>query len=131
MSPRLRRTPLRPRSREPRSTPEQMREHGFHDARSRVLWSTGRVELRGVDMTALRRRIYARSRGLCEAPDATGPGGLCSRFAPWDGWKHGELSHLVHGAKGPGDVLANVIWSCPGCHRKRHPGPQFSWRKKA
>jgi len=128
MSQKMRRSPLRPRSRE-RSTPEQMREHGFKDSRSRKLWRSGRVILSGADMTALRRAVYRRASGLCEAPDATGSKGICGRFAPWDGWKHGEMSHVIHGAAGPGDVLTNVIWSCFSCHRKRHPGPQ--WTKGA
>ena len=94
----------------------------FKDPRSRVLWRTGRVIRRGQDMTELRREVYARAGGHCEV---TRRGRRCNRFAPWDGLKHGELSHHAHGAN-RNDIPEAVVWSCRECHKLRHPGPQFS-----
>src|SRR5947209_2380946 len=61
----------------------------FKDPRSRVLWRTGRVQLRGQDKTDLRRDVYGRAQGRCEDERN---GKRCNRFAPWDGLQHGELS---------------------------------------
>ena len=116
----------RNRSREPRHTPEQMAEHGFRDPRSRVLWKTGRVILRGADMTELRRKVYQRAGGRCEVMRR---GKRCNRFAAWDGFGHGELSHDKHGAS-RNDTPETVLWSCRECHENRHPGPQFSAQRR-
>ena len=67
----------------------------FKDPRSRILWRTGRVVLKGQDKTDLRRQVYARAGGRCEE---VRNGKRCNRFAPWDGLQHGELSHKRHGA---------------------------------
>jgi hypothetical protein len=96
--------------------------HEFKDPRSRVLWRTGRVILKGQDMSGLRWQVFDRAGARCEA---LRNGKRCNRYAPWDGMKHGELSHDRHGAAKT-DTLESVLWSCRDCHRKRHPGLQFS-----
>jgi len=98
----------------------------FKDPRSRILWRTGRVQLRGQDKTDLRRDVYNRAGGRCEE---IRNGKRCNRFAGWDGLKHGELSHRAHGAK-RNDTTDDVLWSCRECHRKRHPGPQFAAQRR-
>lgn len=99
----------------------------FKDPRSKVLWRTGRVILKGQDKTDLRRQVYTRAAGRCEE---VRNGKRCNKFAPWDGLQHGELSHRQHGASRD-DTPSGVIWSCRECHRKRHPGPQFAPQRKA
>jgi hypothetical protein len=94
----------------------------FKDPRSKILWRTGRVILRGQDKTDLRRQVYHRAAGRCEDQRN---GKRCNRFAAWDGLEHGELSHNRHGAHRD-DTPAGVIWSCRECHKRRHPGPQFA-----
>ena len=98
----------------------------FKDPRSKVLWRTGRVKLRGQDKTDLRRAIYNRAGGRCEE---IRNGKRCNRFAAWDGLKHGELSHRKHGANRD-DTEEGVIWSCKECHAERHPGPQFAAKRR-
>lgn len=94
------------------------RPANLKDPRSYVVASTGRVVLRGRDKTKFRLTIFKRSGGYCEE---------CGRYARWDGLDGGELSHLDHHSVGGlGDVEQNVIWSCKSCHRKRHPGPQWT-----
>lgn len=119
------RTPLRRSwlNRHPKPREHRDQGHGFKDPRSRVLWRTGRTILKGADKTDLRRRVYNRAEGRCEAEVN---GKRCGWFAPWDGIGRGELSHVVHGAKGLGDVESNVVWSCSECHARHHPGLQFS-----
>lgn len=112
------------REREPRSTPEQMQEYGFHDSRSHVLWRTGRVILKGKDKTDLRWRVFVRAGGKCEI--TFGPK-RCNKRAPWQGWAHGELVHVIASAHGGSDSEENCLWGCHDCHkRKYHPGLQFS-----
>ena len=53
---------IRPKRREPRD-----RLEGSKDPRSRKLWRSGRVILKGQDKTDLRRRVYARAQGRCES----------------------------------------------------------------
>jgi hypothetical protein len=89
----------------------------------RVLWRSGRVIEDARGMYELRRRIFKRAEGKCEVIKANGK--RCNAYAKWDGIGKGDLSHIKHGAKGPGDVDSNVLWSCRECHSKRHPGPQF------
>jgi hypothetical protein len=98
----------------------------FRDPRSRVLWRTGRVILKGQDKTELRHCVYERAAGRCEE---VRNGKRCNRFAPWDGLKHGELSHKKHGAHRD-DTDAGTLWSCRECHSRRHPGPQFAPQRR-
>lgn len=100
----------------------------FADSRSRVLPKTGRVILRGRDMTELRREVYRRSGGHCEAIKSSGK--RCNKFAAWDGFGKGELSHIPDRAHQGSDVPAETIWSCRECHARRHPGPQFAPQRR-
>lgn len=108
----------------------------FKDPRSKVLWRTGRVILKGQDKTDLRRNVYCRAGGRCEIewPDANGKAKRCNKFAPWSGIGHGELVHIVASAHGGSDSLENCQWGCGGkngCHAKRdHPGPQFAAQRR-
>ena len=96
----------------------------FKDPRSRILWRSGRVILKGADMTDLRRKVYRRANGRCEVKRN---GKRCGQFAPWDGFKHGELAHLVGRGRTGSDTEANTVWSCRECHRNElHRGPQFA-----
>ena len=122
--------PRYPRSRESR-TPQP----GFKDHRSRKLWRSGRVILKGQDKTDLRRRVFNDAGGRCEIewPDLNHPGQFkrCNKFAPWDGLGHGELVHIVSSAHGGSDDEENCQWGCPECHKRRdHPGPQFAAERR-
>ena len=72
-------------------------EPKFKDPRSRTLWRTGRVVLKGQDKTDLRRQVYRRANGRCEVLKN---GKRCGKFAAWSGWHHGELSHIIASAHG-------------------------------
>lgn len=89
---------------------------------SRTLWRTGRVILKGSDMTDLRHTVYRLAEGRCEELNADGK--RCNKFAPWDGPFHGELSHTLHRSHGGSDTPENCRWNCYWCHRRKHPGPQ-------
>ena len=119
---------IRSRSREPRSTPEQMAERGFRDPRSHVLWRTGRVILKGQDKRDLRLLVCNRAGARCEIE---WDGKRCNKFAPWSGWAHGELVHVVASSHGGSDSLENCLWGCHDCHkRKYHPGLQFEAERR-
>ena len=77
----------------------------FKDPRSRTLWRTGRVVLKGQDKTDLRRQVYRRAGGRCEIE---WNGKRCNRYAPWAGIKHGELVHVVASAHAGSDTVANI-----------------------
>jgi hypothetical protein len=94
----------------------------------KVLWRSGRVIEDAKGMYELRRRVFQRSGGFCEVIKANGK--KCGTYARWDGIGKGDLSHIKHGAKGPGDVDSNVLWSCRPCHSARHPGPQFAAQRR-
>ena len=49
---------------------------------SRTLWRTGRVILKGSDMTDLRHTVYRLAEGRCEELNADGK--RCNKLAPWD-----------------------------------------------
>src|SRR5882724_12845970 len=122
----MNRRPLsRTRIRRPLGTPEFL-GHGFLDPRSYIETRTGRVVLFGADMTALRRKVYARAACRCEVERNRK---RCNKFAAWDGIGKGELAHVVASGRGGSDTADNCLWSCGGpggCHRRKfHPGPQF------
>lgn len=89
-------------------------------------WRTGRVIEDGPGMHKLRSAVYRRAGGHCEI---VWDGKRCNRFAKWDGFGHGELWHEIHRGRGGSDIESNCFWSCKECHRRRHPGPQ--WSRKA
>ena len=88
------------------------------------LWRTGQIIEDAEGMRKLRLAVFHRAGGRCEAIREDGQ--RCNKFAKWDGFGHGELSHEVHRGRGGSDVESNCFWSCPPCHRRRHPGPQWS-----
>lgn len=101
----------------------------FKDPRSRELWRSGRVILKGQDMTDLRRAVYARAQGRCEVKRTNGK--RCNTFAPFDGFGHGELAHLIGRGRTGSDTLENTCWSCRECHRTElHRGPQFAPQRR-
>lgn len=129
MSQKMRRSPLRPRSRESHSTTEQMLEHGFADPRSCKLWRSGRVILKGKDKTEFRWKIFDRAQARCEIEI---DGKCCKKYAPWSGPGHGDLVHIVASVHGGSDTIDNCLWGCRDCHkRKYHPGLQWTKRGAA
>jgi 5-methylcytosine-specific restriction endonuclease McrA len=97
----------------------------------KVLWRTGQVKEDAAGMKVLRRFVFKRAGGKCEVIKH---GKRCGRYAPWDGYRHGELSHIVSRKRGGSDTPANTEWACFECHRTvRHKGPQWSGlvRKRA
>ena len=132
---RHRKTVPRVRARQKLGTPEFL-DHGFLDQRSYVVTRTGRIVLRGADYSKFRWQVYGRAGGRCELDKPNGT--RCNKFAPFDGYGHGELAHTIHRSRGGSDAPENAKWSCgistnhagglePGCHRKQdHPGPQWS-----
>src|SRR5271165_6655909 len=108
--------------------PREPRDPRFKDPRSRVLWRSGRVILKGQDMTALRWEVYHRAQGRCEVK---ANGRRCNKFAPFDGFGHGELAHLDARGRGGSDTPQNTCWACRDCHRERlHVGPQFAPQRR-
>lgn len=105
----------------------------FNDPRSYVNQKTGAVRLYGIDYQNFRYKIGRKSSWRCQMKDENEK--ACGKYAPFDGFNHGELSHEVHRGRGGSDVDENVTWSCGGpggCHRKqRHPGPQWSKKETA
>src|SRR6185503_8236611 len=77
----------------------------------RVLWRTGRVILHGPETTELRLATYEAASGRCS---------VCNEFAPWEGWKHGEMNHLRFKSRGGGDTPSNVSWLCHKHHSAAH-----------
>jgi len=63
----------------------------------KVLWRTGRVIEDAAGMKALRLKVYRRAGGRCEVE---WNGKRCNKFAPWSGYRHGHLVHIV--ARGHG-----------------------------
>lgn len=96
--------------------------------KSRTVWRSGRVILKGAEMTQLRRDVFERAEGRCEVATHWG---RCNTYAAWDGWQHGELSHRIDKAHGGSDSIENCLWSCAPCHRRRHPGPQFAFQRRS
>jgi 5-methylcytosine-specific restriction endonuclease McrA len=92
--------------------------------KSRILWRTGRVILEGKDYTEFRRTLFQRSGGHCEIPKEDGE--PCGVYAPWMGYRHGEVHHVIKRSHGGSDTPENCFWSCDSCHRGEHPGPQWS-----
>ena len=111
----LRRTYL---ARHPKPREHRDQGHGFKDPRSRVLWRTGRVILKGQDKTDLRRAVYNRAGGRCEIERN---GKRCNWFAPWDGPGHGELVHRIASSHGGSDSRSQLSVGMPDCHGKRDP----------
>jgi len=108
--------------------PREHRDPRFKDPRSRVLWRSGRVILKGADMTALRWTVYHRASGRCEVK---ANGRRCNKFAPFDGYGHGELAHVQGRGRTGSDTPENTLWSCRSCHREGlHVGPQFAPQRR-
>lgn len=83
----------------------------------------GRVILRGADKEELRREVFRRSGGHCEAltrPMGNGPAMAdwyrCYALISWDTF---ELSHLQHGPR-RSDTPETTIASCKECHQRVH-----------
>lgn len=81
----------------------------------------GRVRMSGRDVKELRLQVFERSEGRCEI------------F--WDevrclnafGWSNFALHHDPRGAH-KSDTLETTKAACLDCHKKLHPGPQWSKR---
>ena len=90
----------------------------------KTLWRTGQVKEDAAGMYRLRRLVFKRAGGNCEVRKN---GKRCNKYAPWDGYRHGELSHIVRRGRGGSDIAENCEWACWECHRTvRHRGPQWS-----
>jgi len=86
----------------------------------RVFWRTGRIREDAAGVRQLRMDVFLRAEGRCEIK---WDGKRCNKFAPWDGFGHGELVHL----KPRNDIREACQWGCHECHSRRdHPGPQWS-----
>lgn len=94
----------------------------------KVLWRTGQVKEDAAGMYRLRRFVFKRAGGNCEVKKR---GKRCGKYAPWDGYRHGELSHIIARKRGGSDTPENTEWACWECHRTvRHPGPQFAAQRR-
>jgi hypothetical protein len=101
----------------------------FKDPRSRVLWRSGRVILKGKDMTRFRWQVFDRAEARCEIVI---DGKRCKKYAPWSGPGHGELVHILARAHGGSDTIDNCLWGCREHHKaKFHPGVQWTKRGAA
>jgi hypothetical protein len=89
---------------------------------SRIVKKSGRIELRGEEMKALREKVGYAANERCQN---------CGNYAPvyeseWPGSPAGEMDH-IHG-RGLGgskrnDVPEEMQWLCGGifgCHARRH-----------
>jgi len=71
----------------------------------------------GVDMTALRKAAFERSKGFCEVPIHGFNGHRCNRNVDWE---TAELHHAPPKSQGGDDSLASVLISCRRCHVAAH-----------
>lgn len=94
---------------------------GFIDPRSyvkRMKDGESATFLFGLDMTALRRRVFERSRGFCEMPLRGYTAGIrCDRNISWDTF---ELDHNPSLAQGGDDTEEGTRAICKRCHIARH-----------
>ena len=94
---------------------------GFLDSDSYVKRSKdGELQtfLFGLDMTALRKRIFARSEGFCEMPLRGYTAGVrCNRNIFWETF---ELDHNPSLAQGGDDTEEGTRAICRRCHVARH-----------
>ena len=63
-------------------------------------------------MTDLRKRVFQRSNGFCEAKLKG-----CTGYTPW---LHGHLAHIKSRGAGGADTEANTLWACASCHMRSH-----------
>jgi len=81
----------------------------------------------GLDMTALRKLAFERSKGYCEMPVNGYTGGLrCNRNIDWETF---ELDHNPSLAQGGDDSPEGVRAICRRCHVCRH-NRTTKWSKK-
>ena len=79
----------------------------FHDKRS--FWATdGRLFLKGVDMSAQRRKVLERDGKNCV---------VCGKFVG----SRGEADHFpISRGRGGDDGMENLRTTCRKCHGERH-----------
>lgn len=101
----------------------------FLDPRSHYNEKSGLTTLFGKDKTALRREVYTRARGMCEAKVHTiafGEGRMvnerCYADAPWSGplTVRGHLAHKTHGRGKRDDTKQGCLWKCADHHLREH-----------
>lgn len=89
--------------------------------RSRPRRVRGRTRLDRDGMEALRREVFTRSGGLCEAMVELSSfgGSIVAHCGAPITWGTMELSHRRHGPN-KSDEASEVIASCQACHRAQH-----------
>lgn len=87
----------------------------FADPRSYV--RRGKTFLFGLDMAALRQKVFERSRGCCEMRLRGVLGGRCQRNIAWETM---ELHHEPSLGQGGCDTEDGTLASCRRCHHARH-----------
>jgi hypothetical protein len=93
---------------------------GFRDPRSYVKRSKAGnllTFLFGLDMAALRQKVFERSRGCCEMRLRGVLGGRCQRNIAWETM---ELHHEPSLGQGGCDTEEGTLASCRRCHHARH-----------
>jgi len=108
-----RRTPLRATKRL-RAKPRRHRESVLR----------ARVRLNRREMGDLRFAAYERSGGMCECWRIPGQA-PCTRSVSW---RMGHLHHVTARGMGGSDLMGNVAYIAPACHRALHGEPAWSRR---
>jgi hypothetical protein len=83
-----------------------------------------RVRLNREEMGDLRFAAYERSGGMCECWRLPGQT-PCKRTVSW---RNGHLHHLIRRGMGGSDIMGNVAYISPKCHREIHGEPQWTRR---
>ena len=84
---------------------------------SQLAFPKGRVRLKGLALTNLRRQCWLRDRGICQKCGvATLAGPNVHEANPL----RFDMSHIISRGAGGADVLANVETLCHRCHMTYH-----------
>lgn len=75
-----------------------------------------RVRLNRAEMADLRLAAYERSGGMCECWRIPGQS-PCPRKVTWH---NGHLHHVIARGMGGSDLMGNVAYIAPTCHREIH-----------
>jgi hypothetical protein len=91
------------------------------------------IRLKGKKYTEFRKKLCKRANERCEVIKRVEGHfqsyfARCDKYAPPDvggvfnEYICGHVSHIRHHSVGGGDTMANCLWSCFDCHRKKHNG---------
>lgn len=105
------------RSKRPRRATEPVKRSWIKPKRreKKTLWRTDQVKEDSKGMATLRSEAYQRSGGKCECG--------CGKEVTWS---YGHLHHVTPRSRGGSDILANVKYITPPCHKRIHGEPEWT-----